>query len=63
MKFPINVNFNANRITAFPRNSYEISQLVKFCNRKNINIIATGGETNRVGGTDPHKNHKNIFIN
>ena len=62
MKFPINVKLNNNKLTAFPKNSHEVSKLVKFCNKKNINVIAIGGGTNRVGGTNPYKNNKNIFI-
>ena len=62
MKFPINVKLNNNKLTAYPKNSHDISKLIKFCNKNNINIVATGGETNRVGGTDPFKNKKNIFI-
>ena len=62
MKFPINVKLNNNKLTAYPKSSHDISKLIKFCNKKNINIVATGGETNRVGGTDPYKNQKNIFI-
>jgi len=62
MKFPINVKLNNNKLTGFPKNSHEVSKLVKFCNKKNINVIAIGGETNRVGGTNPYKNNKNIFF-
>ena len=62
MKFPTNVKLNNNKLTAYPKSSHDISKLIKFCNKKNINIVATGGETNRVGGTDPYKNQKNIFI-
>ena len=62
MKFPINVKLNNDKLTAYPKSSHDISKLIKFCNKKNINIVATGGETNRVGGTDPYKNQKNIFI-
>ena len=63
MNYPVRVNLNNNKLTAYPKSSHDISKLVKFCNKNNINIIATGGETNRVGGTNPYKNHKNIFIN
>ena len=63
MNYPVRVNLNNNKLTAYPKSSHDISKLVKFCNKNNINIIATGGETNRVGGTHPYKNHKNIFIN
>ena len=63
MNYPVRVNLNNNKLTAYPKSSNDISKLVKFCNKNNINIIATGGETNRVGGTNPYKNHKNIFIN
>lgn len=62
MKFPINVKLNNNKLTAYPKSSHDISKLIKFCNRNNINIVPTGGETNRVGGTNPYKNQKNIFI-
>ena len=62
MKFPINVKLNNDKLTAYPKSNHDISKLIKFCNKKNINIVATGGETNRVGGTDPYKNQKNIFI-
>ena len=63
MNYPVRVNLNNNKLTAYPKSSHDISKLVKFCNKNNINIIATGGETNRVGGTNPYKNHENIFIN
>ena len=63
MNYPVRVNLNNNKLTAYPKSSHDISKLVKFCYKNNINIIATGGETNRVGGTNPYKNHKNIFIN
>ena len=63
MNYPVRVNLNNNKLTAYPKSNYDISKLVKFCNKNNINIVATGGETNRVGGTNPYKNHKNIFIN
>ena len=63
MNYPVRVNLKNNKLTAYPKSSHDISKLVKFCNKNNINIIATGGETNRVGGTHPYKNHKNIFIN
>jgi FAD/FMN-containing dehydrogenase len=63
MNYPVRVNLNNNKLTAYPKSSHDISKLVKFCNKNNINIIATGGETNRVGGTNPYRNHKNIFIN
>ena len=63
MNYPVRVNLNNNKLTAYPKSSHDISKLVKFCNKNNINIVATGGETNRVGGTNPYKNHKNIFIN
>ena len=63
MNYPVRVNLNNNKLTAYPKSSHDISKLVKFCNKNNINIIATGGETNRVGGTNPYKNHKIIFIN
>ena len=63
MNYPVRVILNNNKLTAYPKSSHDISKLVKFCNKNNINIIATGGETNRVGGTNPYKNHENIFIN
>ncbi len=62
MKFPINVKLNNDKLTAYPKSSHDISKLIKFCNKNKINIVATGGETNRVGGTNPYKNQKNIFI-
>ena len=62
MKFPKIVRENNNRIIAFPTNTKEVSNIVKFSKKNGLNIIPLGGETNRVDGTKPDKKSKNIFI-
>ena len=51
-----------NRFIAYPKNTKDVSKLLKFCYQKKINVIPLGGETNRVNGTDGLNNEKNIFI-
>ena len=53
MKFPIKTRRRGGIITAFPKNSLEVSKLVKFSNKYKFHILPIGGETNRVDGTKP----------
>ena len=53
MKFPIKTIRKSAQITAFPKNSLEVSKLVKFSNKYKFHILPIGGETNRVDGTKP----------
>ena len=51
MKYPFKVIQKDNELKAIPQNTKEVSTIMKFCNKKKINIIPLGGETNRVEGT------------
>ena len=53
MKFPAIVKKQNERMIAYPRNTEEVSNIVKFSNKNGLNIIPLGGETNRVDGTKP----------
>ena len=44
MKFPKIVRENNNRIIAFPTNTKEVSNIVKFSKKNGLNIIPLGGE-------------------
>ena len=62
MKFPAIVKKQNERMIAYPRNTEEVSNIVKFSNKNGLNIIHLGGETNRVDGTKPDQKSKNLFI-
>ena len=62
MKFPAIVKKQNERMIAYPRNTEEVSNIVKFSNKNGLNIIPLGGETNRVDGTKPDQKSKNLFI-
>ncbi|MDB0034625.1 FAD-binding oxidoreductase, partial [Alphaproteobacteria bacterium] len=62
MKVPNIVKKNNDRMIAYPRNTKEVSNIIKYSNKNGMNIIPIGGETNRVDGTRPVINSKNIFI-
>ena len=62
MKYPIKVLQKNNQLKAFPRNTKEVSIIMKYCNEKKINVIPLGGETNRVGGTKGELDNYNMFI-
>ena len=62
MKFPAIVKKQNERMIAYPRNTEEVSNILKFSNKNGLNIIAIGGETNRVDGTKPDQKSKNLFI-
>jgi FAD/FMN-containing dehydrogenase len=62
MKVPNIVKKNNDRMIAYPRNTKEVSNIIKYSNKNGMNIIPIGGETNRVDGTRPDANTKNIFI-
>tara|TARA_B110000483_G_scaffold98644_1_gene121001 strand:- start:14662 stop:16098 length:1437 start_codon:yes stop_codon:yes gene_type:complete len=47
----------------FPSSALEISKVVKYCNKNNINIIPQGGNTGLVYATSPSNNYKDIIIN
>ena len=51
MKYPIKVIQKNNELKALPRNTKEVSLIMKFCNKKKINIIPLGCETNKVKRT------------
>lgn len=62
MKYPIKTKIIENRLLAFPKNTKEISKLMSFAFKNDINVIPLGGETNRVEGTSSTIN-KTIYIN
>ena len=62
MKYPFKVIQKDNELKATPRNTKEVSLIMKFCNERKINVIPLGGETNRVGGTEGQSNSVNMFI-
>ena len=62
MKVPNIIKKNNDRMIAYPRNTKEVSNIIKYSNKNGMNIIPIGGETNRVDGTRPDANSKNIFI-
>lgn len=62
MKYPIKTKIIENRLLAFPKNTKEISKLMSFAFKNDINVIPLGGETNRVEGTTSIIN-KTIYIN
>ena len=62
MRFPAIVKKQNERMIAYPRNTEEVSNIVKFSNKNGLNIIPLGGETNRVDGTKPDQKSKNLFI-
>ncbi len=47
----------------FPKNTKQISSILQFCHRENIQIVPQGGNTGLVGGGVPRKNHKEVIIN
>ena len=51
MKFPIKTIKRNNQIVALPKNTLEVSKLVKFAKKIKYHILPIGGETNRVDGT------------
>ena len=53
MKFPIKTIKRNNQIVALPKNTSEVSKLVKFSKKIKYHILPIGGETNRVDGTKP----------
>ena len=53
MKFPIKTIKRNNQIVALPKNTSEVSKLVKFAKKIKYHILPIGGETNRVDGTKP----------
>ena len=61
MKYPIKTKIIENRLLAFPKNTKEISKLMSFAFKNDINVIPLGGETNRVEGTTSTIN-KTIYI-
>tara|TARA_Y100000768_G_scaffold373536_1_gene342279 strand:- start:133 stop:1395 length:1263 start_codon:yes stop_codon:yes gene_type:complete len=63
MKYPLKIVEIDNRIISYPKNTEEVSKLLKFCSKNKINVIPIGGETNRVDGTKKINTSKNIFIN
>ena len=62
MKYPIKVIKKDNELKALPRNTKDVSLIMKFCNKKKINIIPLRGETNRVEGTKGQSKSINMFI-
>ena len=48
MKFPKIIKKYKKRLIAYPKNTKEVSNIVKFSNKHGLNIIPLGGETNRV---------------
>jgi FAD/FMN-containing dehydrogenase len=62
MKYPFKVIQKDNELKAIPQNTKEVSTIMKFCNKKKINIIPLGGETNRVEGTKGQSKSLNMFI-
>ena len=62
MKYPFKVIQKDNELKAIPQNTKEVSTIMKFCNKKKINIIPLGGETNRVEGTKGQSKCLNMFI-
>ena len=48
---------------AFPSSALQVSKIIKFCNKHNIQIIPQGGNTGLVGATSPLKNKKEIILN
>ncbi len=62
MRYPIKVIQKDNNLRAFPKNTHEVSLIMKFCNDKGINVIPLGGETNRVGGTEGDFKSLNMYI-
>ena len=63
MKFPAIVKKQNERMIAYPRNTEEVSNIVKFSNKNGLNIIPLGGETNRVDGTKPDQKSKPKLTN
>ena len=47
----------------FPKNTKQISSILEFCNKENIQIVPQGGNTGLVGGGVPRKDQKEIIIN
>ena len=62
MKFPKIIKKYKKRLIAYPKNTKEVSNIVKFSNKNGLNIIPLGGETNRVDGTKAVQKYKNLFI-
>tara|TARA_B100000900_G_scaffold403053_1_gene409664 strand:+ start:19 stop:1284 length:1266 start_codon:yes stop_codon:yes gene_type:complete len=62
MKYPIKVLRKDNCLKAFPKNTKEVSLIIKFCNKMKINVIQLGGETNRVRGTSGVPEKLNMLI-
>ena len=62
MKLPKIIKKYEKRLIAFPKNTKEVSNIVKFSNKHGLNIIPLGGETNRVDGTKAVQKYKNLFI-
>ena len=46
----------------FPNSTSQVSKIVKFVNKHNINLIPQGGNTGLVGGTSPLKNKSEIIL-
>ena len=49
-------------IIIYPKNTIEVSKLLKACNKKNIGIIPIGGNTNRVKGTYQEDKKNSILV-
>tara|TARA_B100001121_G_C18228967_1_gene407264 strand:- start:1 stop:312 length:312 start_codon:yes stop_codon:yes gene_type:complete len=62
MKLPKIIKKHKERLIAYPKNTKEVSNIVKFSNKNELNIIPLGGETNRVDGTKAVQKYRNLFI-
>ncbi len=54
-------NSNGSTIV-FPKNTHEVSKLLKLCNKRKIEVIPIGGNTNRVKGTFQIDKTKSILM-
>ena len=46
----------------FPKNTLEVSKLLKLCNKRKIEVVPIGGNTNRVKGTFQTDKTKSILM-
>ena len=54
---------NSNGSTfVFPKNTHEVSKLLKLCNKRKIEVVPIGGNTNRVKGTFQIDKTKSILM-
>ena len=60
MKFPIKTIKRNNQIVALPKNTSEVSKLVKFAKKIKYHILPIGGETNR-GSMEQNHNLRKQF--